>query len=245
MSRHSLHSQLRSQLRVIWTIARKDWRIEGRARDVITATLFFSAIVILILGLAFGPEQERLRDAAPGILWIAIAFASILAASRAFAAEAEDGALEALLLYPVPHELIYLGKWWANFVLMLTLSLIIAPLVIFIYGIHLSNILLFALTVLLGVAGFSLVATFYSALTVNLRARESLLPVLIFPLIVPVVLGSVQATSLIVIGATGAGLDGVTTGPGSELLRWLQLLLGFDVIYAIACTLVFPFAVEN
>ncbi len=220
---------------VILTIAAKDWRIEGRARDVLTATIFFAGLVVMILAFAFGPETTRLREAAPGVLWVAIAFASILAASRAFASEAEDGALEALLLYPVPHELIYLGKLLSNIGLMLTLALLVVPLTILLYDVKVGeNLGLLLLTVFLGVIGFSIISTFQSSLTVNLRARESLLPVLIFPLVVPVVIGAVKATTLIVTG-----------GSGVEIWGWLRLLIGFNVVYVSVCTLVFPFAVES
>lgn len=220
---------------VILTIAAKDWRIEGRARDVLTATIFFAGLVVMILAFAFGPETVRLRQAAPGVLWVAIAFASILAASRAFASEAEDGALEALLLYPVPHELIYLGKLLSNIGLMLMLALLVVPLTILLYDVKVSERLpLLLLTVFLGVIGFSIISTFQSSLTVNLRARESLLPVLIFPLVVPVVIGAVKATTLIVTG-----------GSGVEIWGWLRLLIGFNVVYVTVCTLVFPFAVES
>jgi heme exporter protein B len=220
---------------VILTIAAKDWRIEGRARDVLTATIFFAGLVVMILAFAFGPETTRLREAAPGVLWVAIAFASILAASRAFASEAEDGALEALLLYPVPHELIYLGKLLSNIGLMLMLALLVVPLTILLYDVQVGeNLGLLLLTVFLGVIGFSIISTFQSSLTVNLRARESLLPVLIFPLVVPVVIGAVKATTLIVTG-----------GSGVEIWGWLRLLIGFNVVYVTVCTLVFPFAVES
>jgi heme exporter protein B len=220
---------------VILTIAAKDWRIEGRARDVLTATIFFAGLVVMILAFAFGPETTRLREAAPGVLWVAIAFASILAASRAFASEAEDGALEALLLYPVPHELIYLGKLLSNIGLMLMLALLVVPLTVVLYDVKVGERLgLLLLTVFLGVIGFSIISTFQSSLTVNLRARESLLPVLIFPLVVPVVIGAVKATTLIVTG-----------GSGVEIWGWLRLLIGFNVVYVSVCTLVFPFAVES
>ena len=219
----------------IWTIALKDWRIEGRARDVLMATLFFAGMVVMILAFAFGPESSKLRAAAPGILWVAVAFASILAASRAFGSESEDGALEALLLYPVPHEAIYLGKLLGNLGLMLLMSLILVPATLVLYGVSVQGRWLeFVLTVLLGVIGFSVISTFQSALTVGLRARESLMPLLIFPIVVPVVLGTVKAT---------VGI--VTLDPSIDVGEWLKLLLAFDLIYLVTCTLAFPYAVET
>jgi heme exporter protein B len=219
---------------VVLAVAKKDWQVEGRARDVLSATLFFALLVVTILAFAFGPEPGKLRAAAPGILWVAIAFASILAASRAFAAESEDGALETLLLYPVPHELIYLGKLLGNLGLMLVLALILTPFTITLYGSSVAGRELpFVLTVLLGVMGFSIVSSFQSALTINLRSRESLLPVLIFPIVVPVVIGSVKAT---------VGLFGLDNAV--DVWGWIRLLAGFNVVYLVVCTLAFPYAVE-
>lgn len=226
---------------VIWTVARKDWRIEGRARDVLTATLFFAGMVVVIQAFAFGPAQassvefaNALRQAAPGVLWVAVAFASILASSRSFGAEAEDGALDALLSYPVPHELLYLGKLLANLGLMLILAGLVTPFTILIYNLPVGDRWpLMVLTVFLGTMGFSIVSTFFSALTVNLRAREALLPIMVFPLVVAVVLGAVNAT---------VGI--VTLAPLEDTWKWLRLLVGFDLMLVTVCTLVFPFAVE-
>ncbi len=220
--------------RIVLTIALKDWQVEGRARDVLAATLFFAVLVVTILAFAFGPETRRLREAAPGILWVAIAFASILAASRAFASESEDGALETLLLYPVPHELIYLGKLLGNLGLMMILALVIAPFSLLLYGASVAGRELpFALTVFLGVMGFSIISSFQSALTINLRSRESLLPVLFFPIVIPVVIASVKAT----VGLT-------MPDSGEDIWGWIRLLAGFNVVYLVVCTLAFPYAVE-
>ncbi len=225
---------MRQAWRIILTIALKDWKVEGRARDILAATLFFAVLVVTILAFAFGPETTKLRQASPGILWVAIAFSSILAASRAFASESEDGALETLLLYPVSHECIYLGKLLGNLGLMLVLALVIAPFTLLLYGISISGReLLFAITVFFGVLGFSIVSSFQSALTMNLRSRESLMPVLIFPIVVPVIIACVKAT---------VGL--ITLDQSIDVSGWIRLLIGFDLVYVVICTLVFPYAVE-
>ena len=215
-------------------VALKDWRVEGRAREVLAATLFFAMLVLVILGFAFGPDPARLRVAGPGILWVAISFAAILSAGRAYAQEAEDGALETLLLYPVAHEWLYLGKLAGNLGLMLVLAAVIAPATAVVYDLPLAGRWLGYLGVVaLGTTGLAIVTTFHSALTVNLRARESLLPILVFPLVVPVVLGAVKATTALV------GL-----GPPDDAVSWANLLVVFNVVYLTVCTLMFPFAVE-
>ena len=140
-----------------------------------------------------------------------------------------------MLAYPVPPEFLYLGKLLANLGLMLILAAIVAPVTIFLYGLSVgSSWPLLILTVFLGTAGFSIVSTFFSALTVNLRAREALLPIIVFPLVIAVVLGAVNAT---------VGI--VTLAPADEVWKWLRLLIGFDVVLVTTCTLVFPFAVES
>ncbi|MBB6098182.1 heme exporter protein B [Deinobacterium chartae] len=220
---------------VVRALALKDLRAELRSRDVLGATVFFAGLVILILGFALGPDQGRLQAAAPGILWTAVAFASVLAAGRAFAVEQESGALESLTLYPVPHELLYLGKLAAHFVLLLVLAAVVTPLSLIIYDLSPgSRWPLLLLTVFLGVLGFAAVSCFYAAITVNLRAREALLPVLMFPVMVPVVLATVKSTALIVSG----GLD-------SEITSWLGLLLVFDAVTLVVASLTFPYALEH
>ncbi len=226
-------------MKTIFTVMLKDLRLEGRSRDVLSSTLFFSALVMLILGFALGKESKVLVLAGPGILWTAIAFSSVLASGRAWASEAESEALEGLLLYPVPLERIYLGKTLANFILMLALSLIASPIAWVMYNFFptssgILGFLCYLLTLFLGVLGFSIVSTFYAALTSSLRAKEALLPILMFPVLVPVVLGAVNATSIL---ATGGNI--------SEALTWVALLFGFDLMYVIASSLLFPFIVEN
>ncbi|GGJ34274.1 heme exporter protein CcmB [Deinococcus roseus] len=217
-----------------WIIALKDLRLEGRSKDILTTTVFFSALVVLIMGFALGPDTTRLRESAPGVLWAALAFASILAAQRAFGSEQESGALESLLMYPGGHEWVFVGKLLANYLLMLVLAAVTLVTASLIYDLHYTHLPYLILTVLLGVLGFSIVSVFYAAITVNLRAKESLLPVLMFPICIPVVIGAVSATRVL-----------TQNGMMDELYSWLQLLAGFDVISLLVATLLFPHALEN
>ena len=224
-----------SDLTFVLAVARKDLRQEVRSKAVTVATLFFSAIVLVILAFAVGPSPAALESAAPGGLWVALAFAGVISAAQSYAAELEDGALESLLLYPVPRGAIYLGKLLANWVFMSVLGFVMVPLTALLFGMTLREHLLWLLvTVLLGTLGFALIATFYAALTANLRARESLLPVLMFPVVVPVLLAAVRATGEI-----------VRLGDLKIAQDWLQLLVGFDLIYFVVCTAIFSFVVEE
>ena len=216
------------------TVLLKDLRLEGRSKDILSTTLFFAGLVVLIMGFAFGPDTGQMRDAAPGVLWCALAFASVLAAGRAWSGEQESGALESLLLYPAAHEWLYLGKAAANALLMLVLGVVTAALTSIFFDVQFASLGLMALTLTLGVLGLSLVSTFYAAITVNLRAREALLPVLSFPIIIPVMIGAVKSTVLL----SGAmNLD--------DYWAWTRLLLGFDVVTLLVATFIFPYAVES
>lgn len=224
-----------SDVRFVLTIALKDLRQELRSKAVTVATLFFSAIVLVILALAIGPSPQALANASAGVLWVALAFAGVISAAQSYQNELDEGALEQLLLYPVPRATLYLGKLLANWIFMVVLGLILLPLGALLFGTELSrNWPWLVLTLMLGTLGFSLIATFYAALTANLRARESLLPVLMFPVVVPVLLAAVQATGEIVqLGNLAISQD------------WLRLLSGFDLIYFVVCTTIFSFVVEE
>lgn len=215
-------------------IALKDLRLEGRSKDILTTTAFFSALVVLIMGFALGPDTGKLKESAPGVLWAAIAFASVLAAQRAFGSEQESGALESLLMYPTTHEWVFVGKLLANYVLMLLLAGITVLTTSIIYNLSYASIGLLVLTLMLGVLGFSIISVFYAAITVNLRAKEALLPVLMFPITIPVVIGAVAATKIL-----------TQNGSLEDLSSWLQLLAAFDVVSLIVAAVAFPHALEN
>lgn len=224
-----------SDVAVVMAVARKDLLLELRSKEVLVATLFFSGLVLVILAFALGPDEAALRSAAAGTLWIALAFAGVISASQSYQSELEENAFEQLLLYPVPRATLFLGKLLANWLFMLVLGGLLLPLSAAVFGASLSQHLPWLLlTVALGTFGFSLIATFYAALTANLRARESLLPVLIFPVIVPVILASVRASSEVML-----------LGNPAEGRSWVQLLAGFDLVYLVVCTAIFPFVVEE
>ncbi len=214
-------------------IARKDLVQELRSRSVTVATVFFAAIVLVILAFALGPNPAALQNAAPGALWVALAFVGVISAAQSYQNELEDGALEQLLVYPVPRSSLYLGKLLANWLYLTLLGVVLLPTTALFFGLPLGALPWLLLTVLLGALGFALIATFYAALTANLRARESLLPVLMFPVVAPILLAAVRATAELAqqgdLGMTGA---------------WLQLLLAFDLVYLVICTAIFHFVTE-
>ena len=228
-------SGLRAEARIALAIARKDALSELRGRHATVSTLFFAALVLLLFGFALGPDTRRLTEAAPGLLWLAIVFAGLLAVGRLHLVETEDSALEQLALYPVERRAIYAGKALAGAGAMLALGGVLLPAVAILYGIDLSTAVLSLLaTLLLGAVGFAAVGTFYAGLTVRMRTREVMLPLLMLPVVAPLLLAAVQAT--------GAALAG---DPFGELASWLQLLLVFDVVMIIAGGATYRFLLEE
>jgi heme exporter protein B len=216
-------------------IAWKDLLIEARTKQSFNAMVFFAAMVLFIFSFAVGPDTELLQKIAGGLLWVAITFTGILSLSRTYQSEELAGGIEGLRLYPGDVRAIYLGKLAGNIIMLLLVEAVLIPAAAVLFqleiGPHIWQILGIAL---LGTFGFSVVGTFYAALTVHLRAREVMLPLLLFPAVVPVLLGAVNATTLV--------LQGDVLG---EAGLWIRLLVAFDVIFFVVCIWIFPVAVEE
>ncbi len=222
-------------MRRTWAMTRKDVTVELRARERVNAMLFFAALVLFIFNFALGPDREKLREVAPGLLWLAFLFTGMLGLARSFQAERENDCFEELLLTPGDRECIYFGKLAGNVLFMVMAEALILPLFGILYNLDVWGALpSLALVALLGTVGFSTIGTLLAAMTAHLRAREVMLPLLLFPLTVPVILGSVRATEAIL---SGGGLG--------EVSHWLKLLAGFDVIFLVACPLAFEFVLEE
>jgi heme exporter protein B len=218
----------------IFVITRKDLLQELRSKAVTVATLFFAAVVIVILAFALSSNRDLMTLAAPGVMWVALAFAGVISAAQSYQNELEESAYEQLLLFPIPRASIFLGKLLANWLYMTLLGLIIVPITAIFFNVTLTRLPWLFLIIVLGTLGFALVATFYAALTANLRARESLLPVLMFPVVVPVVQAAVFATAEL-----------VQNGDISFVLARVQILLAFDLVYFVICTALFHFVTEE
>lgn len=219
-------------MRVLW-LAYRDLSLELRGRTGILSVVFFLAVMLLILGLAFGPQAEPLKKAGPGVLWVSLAFAGSLLASRAFGLEVEDGTLDDLLLTSGSKEWIYLGKFLFQLLLLLGVGVVLLLLVggLFQLSFPWPPMLL---TLVLGAIGYAAVSTFYAGLLARLRGKEVLLPLLLFPIVVPVILAAVRATVFL---SEGYPIDQVAT--------WWQLLAVFDLIFVTVCTLLFPYILEG
>jgi heme exporter protein B len=225
----------RAETSRVAAVAWKDLTTERRSKANFNAVLFLAALMLLMFGFALGPDAASLRAAAAGIVWLTILFSGNLAFHRSYQVELEGGALETLLLYPGARSSIFLGKLVANLVFVLLVLLALIPIAIILYDLSIGRTapLLF-LVIFLGTFGFVTLGTFYGSMASRSRAREVILPLLLFPMLVPVLVASVEAT--------GALLQG---DPMGEAGRWIRLLLSFDVIFLGASILAFGAVIEE
>lgn len=224
-----------SELSRVGAVAWKDLTTERRSKANFNAVLFLAALMLLMFGFALGPDTATLRASAAGILWLTVLFSGNLAFHRSYQVELEGGALETLLLYPGARSSIFLGKLVANLVFVLLVLVVLVPLAIVLYSIPMTGTLgLIVLVLFLGTFGFVTLGTFYASMASRSRAREVLLPLLLFPMLVPVLVAAVEATAALLAG-----------DPMGDAGRWIRLLLAFDVIFLGASILAFGAVIEE
>lgn len=209
-------------LRQALTVAAKDLRSEIRTKEAINASLAFALVILLLFSFAFDPTSEQTREMSGGLLWLVFAFAGALILNRSFARELENDCLDALLAAPISGAALFLGKAWANLVLLLAVELLSLPVFGIFYNVRWTAQLPALLLVLvLGTWGLTVIGTMFSALTVNLRLREIMLPMLVYPFMIPALMAAIQITTGLI---NGQPLEGA-------MIDWLKLLAGFDLIY--------------
>lgn len=222
-------------LRAAWIIARKDLAIELRTRSAFLSVLVFALLGLVIFFFAWDPTAVSAADLAPGVLWVTFTFAGLLGLHRSFGVELHDRAIDALLVAPVHRESIYLGKALANTVFVSAVLLVAVPALALFYNLPFGRSLgALGLVGLLAAIGLVSVGTLFSSMAVNTRLAELLLPMLSLPFFVPIVLASAQASTVLVAGR-----------PLVESLPWLKILIGFDIVFAAACTVAFPYTLEE
>lgn len=214
---------------ILW----KDILTEFRTREIIVSVFVFSLLVMVIFSFAFGTGVDITESIAPGILWVALTFGGVTGLNRIFAVEKENSRLEGLMLCPVDRAVIYWGKLTASFTFMLAVAIVVTPIFLALFNLPLFLPGL-ALIIVLASLGFAAVGTLFSALAVNTRARDIMLPILFLPVVVPVIIAAVKATAPVLAGR-----------PWADMLIWLQILIAFDIIYMVVATLIFGFVVEE
>jgi heme exporter protein B len=210
----------------------KDLRIEWRSRDAINSMLFFALLVVVIFSLAFDPTRAVSRQIAGPILCVAILFAAVSALNQAWARELRHQVLDAHRMTPAPGASLFLGKVLANFIFVSAVELLLAPLFAIFYNLHaLGNVWLLLLAVPAGTWAILVNGTFFAALSIRSRNRELLLPLILFPIFMPALLGMVLAISAILSGE-------------SDPVWWIELLLGYDVIFTTISMLLFELVLQ-
>lgn len=207
---------------IVWLVLRKDFTIEVRSLEIAYTTLFFAISCVLVFAFALVQEGRAPEGGAAGILWIAIAFSGTLALGRTFERERQAETLRALLLAPAARPAVYVGKLLGIVVLLLAAELVLVPLVALLFQAALfAHPIWLALILLTGTIGFAAVGTLFAAMLVRARSRDVLLPVLLYPITVPVIIAGVRATGALVAPEFDAGV----------LRVWLALLVCFDVVF--------------
>jgi len=220
-------------LRAVMAITWKDLAAELRSRELLSSMLVFSLLVILIFYFALELDVKARNGITAGALWVTFAFAGTLGLNRSMAVEKDRGCLDGLLLAPVDRSAIFFGKAISNLAFMLIVEAIVLPVYSIMYNVNLLNLGLI-LVILLGSLGYSAVGTLLAAMSVQTRTRDVLLPILLFPLVIPVLVAAVKASSGFLLAADM-----------SEILPWLNILAVYDVIFIAVSFMVFDYVVEE
>lgn len=222
-------------MNAVLALIRKDLQIELRTRETLASLLLLGILTLLVLSFAFDPGSEVRREAAPGALWVAVTFAAVLGLTRSFAAERENECLQGLLLCPLDRGTIYLAKTIANFIFMMAAQMAIVPIFVFFFDHDIGPAWMgVILSLALGIFGLAAIGTLFAAIAVRTRAREVMLPLLMLPLVVPLFIAGVRATTRLLSGH-----------PFGEVTQWLNLMVAFDVVFLVVGWLVFEYAVEE
>ncbi len=224
-------------MKTLWRAAAlivlKDLMLELRTRDIVVSALLFALIVIVVFNFALDPTPGLIALVAPGVLWVAVTFAGVLGLTRSMAMEKDNGSLQALMLAPVGREAVFYGKMIGNVVFMLVVEALVFPIFAALFNLPLAAAGLIPVA-LLATLGIASVGTVFAAMAVNTRSREVMLPILFFPVVVPVILAAVEASGIV-----------LTAESGSATSRWIPLLAAFDAVFLVVCPIAFNLIVEE
>ncbi len=220
---------------VIRWVAWKDFISEVRSRETLSSMFFFALIVILVFSFSFSMDQQEARELIAGIMWVAFAFTGIIGLGKSFSAELQNDCLEQLQISPTSKGAVFLGKLLANLLFMLVVEIILFPLFVIFFNLDVLEALpVLLLIFVLATLGLSTVGTLFSAMTVQVRAREVMLPILLLPLAVPVMIAAVESTR------------GALSGdPLSMYGNWLQLLGVFDIVFTVLSFWAFEWILDS
>ena len=222
-------------MRSAWIVARKDLAIEFRTRTAFLSALVFALLGVTIFYFAWDSTAVAASDLAPGVLWVIFIFAALLGLQRSFGLEEHDRGIDALLVSPVSRESIYLGKAIGNLLFLSAVQVVTIPALAVFYNVPMGRQWAVVTgVVVLAMIGIVAVGTLFSAMAVNTRLAELLLPMLSLPFFVPVLMSAAQISARVLAGR-----------PLAEAAGYMRILIGFDLVFIIACTLAFPFTLEE
>ena len=224
---------MRESLAVIWAIGRKDLLLETRNKDVIVAVSVFALLVLMIFTFAIDINQVNAKLTGPGILWASNAFAGVTGLNRAFALELEGNTLEALMLAPISRDLIYAGKMFGNFLFITAAQIIVIPIFAVLFNLAVLRWEMLVVS-LLTTIGFSAIGTLFAAMTIRVRAREVMLPLLFLPVVTPLIMAAVESTSHV-----------VNDSSWPEIYQWIQLAIAFDIAFIVVSAFIFQQILED
>ena len=218
---------------LILTILWKDILYELRTKDVLGSAAIFALLILVIFNFAFDPKPDTAHSLAPGVIWVAFSFAGVLGLNRSFAVEKETGCLDGLLSCPVPREVIFLGKMLGSFLFMVLVELATLPIFTILFNVHILTPS-FLVVAFLATLGFTAIGSIFAAIAINTKNREIMMPLLFFPIAIPVIIAAVSASDAILQNASWA-----------DIRTWLQILVGFDIIFLVISTITFEYVVEQ
>jgi len=209
-------------LRLVGAVVAKDLRVELRSREIVYTMTFFAATVVVVFSFAFVRDQKAVVEAVPGVLWAAVVFAGTIGLGRAFDREREGDTLRALLLSPTPRLAVFLGKAAAVAVLVIAVEVVVLPVTILLFNLDIGvGAAHLFLALVLGAIGFALVGTVFAAMLLRVRSRDVLLPVVLYPILVPMFMAGTKTTAALLTGST-------------EAWFWTQFLAVYDAMFLLA-----------
>ncbi len=227
------HKSLRKYLYHLFVMVRKDFLLEIRSKDVVLPVFIFSFLVVVTFNFALQSTPNTANLVVPGILWVSILFGAIVGFGRMFLSESEQGAFQGLLTAPIGRDVIFFGKVISNVLFLLLIELILLPILVVLFNVTLSPLYMLYVSIP-ALIGISLSGMLFAAISMNMRAKEVMLPILFLPVVVPIILGAVESTYGVM---NGNNLD--------YFLKWIVLMIVFDLIYSVLGPVSFTVIVED
>jgi len=225
---------MRSFFKAVYAVIRKDVALEYRTKEIMNSMFVFALLVVVVFSFIFEPGEYEQTRIAGGVYWMALIFSGLLGLGKSMQSEISGGNIEALLLSPVSRNAIFFGKVISNFIFMLVMQLIMLPLFAVLYEVNLVSHTHMILVIAGATYGFVLLGTLFSLIAARSRAREIMLPLLLLPVLVPVILATIQITNAVLIGENPA-----------EYMKWLRLIFVYDIIFTAVAIIVFDVVAEE